>query len=168
MSNDTNLQFVREKISQLRNAIMYVSAKGPVRLANDIITAIRVDEEGQLWFIANSPSQFVDECEQTFPARLRFYRKGVDFFMEVSGKATIVSNASCPAYINSGENLVQYNSKKILVKMGMLNIEYTEPNSKKPKSKLESVIESCYHWFLLTVSVQHDSDSVLKKLRQTN
>jgi hypothetical protein len=146
---------------------MYVSANGPVRLANDIVTAVRVDEEGQLWFLTNSPSQLLEECEQTFPARLRFYRKGIDFFMEVSGKATIISNASCAAFLNE-EDLVKYNSKKILVKMGMLNIEYAEPYIKKQKNKIELVLGSWYNWFLHTVSVRHDAGSVLKKLRQTN
>ena len=58
--------------------------------------------------------------------------------------------------------------KKVLVKLEMKNIEYTEPHAKKPKGKIEIMVENWYSWFLRTIAVQHDASSVLKKLRQTN
>jgi general stress protein 26 len=168
MSNDTNLQFIREKISHLRNAVMYVSCNSPVKFGNDIVTAVRVDEEGQLWFVTNSPAQLVEQCEQCFPARLRFYKKGVHFFIEVSGKATVVNSLHSVRHINSGKNDEPKSSGKVLMKMAMKNIEYTEPHAKKPKSKIELLMEGWYNWFLHTASVQHDTGPVLQKLRQTN
>ncbi len=166
MVHDSNLQFIREKICILRNAVMYVSGDGLVKLGNDIVTAIKVDEDGQLWFVTNRPAQIVSECEQSFPARLRFYRKGIGYYLEISGKATIVSSnytfSDMPADNKKG------NKKKVLVKMEMKNIEYTEPHAKRPKGKIEMMVENWYSWFLRTIAVQHDSGSVLKKLRQTN
>jgi general stress protein 26 len=168
MSKDTNLQFIREKIGQLRNAVMYDRSSSPVKFGNDIVTAVRVDEEGQLWFFTNNPSQFVNECEQNFPARLRFYKKGVNFFIEVSGKATIVSCQHSVRLIHSGKKDELKNSGKVLMKLAMKNIEYTEPEAKRLKSKIETVVEGWYNWFLRTTSVQHDTGSVLQKLRQPN
>jgi hypothetical protein len=167
MPNDTNLQFIREKISQLRNAVMYVSCSGPLKLGNNVVTAVKVDEEGQLWFLANYPPQLAEECEQSFPARLSFCKKGVQFFMEISGKATIVNNNYSYDQADPGKENGSQNFKKILVKLDMTNIEYTEPYAKRPKSKIELLIEGWYSWFLRTLSVPHDSGSVLKKLRQT-
>lgn len=165
MVNDTNLQFIREKIIQLRSAVMYVSSDELVKLGNDIVTAIRVDDEGQLWFVTNNPPQRVEECEQTFPARLCFYRKGLDFSMEISGKADIVNyNYS---YDHSGKEEGSKKSEKVLVKLTMINIEYTEPHAKRVKSRIEVMADNWYNWFLRTVAVHHDSESVLKKLRQT-
>lgn len=166
MVNDANLQFIREKVCVLRNAVMYVSSDGLVKLGNDIVTAIKVDEEGQLWFVTNRPAQIVSECEQCFPARLRFYRKGVGFYMEISGRASIVSSDySFNDMPSAGK---KRNEKKVLVKLEMRNIEYTEPHAKKPKGKIETMVENWYGWFLRTIAVQHNSSSVLKKLRQTN
>ena len=168
MVNDTNLQFIREKVIQLRSAVMYDASNSPVKLGNDIVTALRVDDEGQLWFVTNNPSHHVEECEQSFPARLRFYRKGVDFSMEISGKATIANTNypghtdPTPDHTNSKE---RKNAEKVLVKLTMINIEYTEPHAKRSKGKFEVVLENWYNWFLRTVAVQHDSGSVLKKLR---
>jgi len=174
MVNDANLQFIREKVCVLRNAVMYVSSDGLVKLGNDglvklgndIVTAIKVDEEGQLWFVTNRPAQIVSECEQCFPARLRFYRKGVGFYMEISGRASIVS--SDYSFNDMPSTDKKGNEKKVLVKLEMRNIEYTEPHAKKPKGKIETMMENCYGWFLRTIAVQHTSSSVLKKLRQTN
>lgn len=167
MASDTNLQFIREKISQLRNAIMYVSSNGLVKLGNDIVTALNVDEEGQLWFITNRPIQPIEECEQSFPARLIFYRKGVQYFMEISGKATIVKSDYSTDRSGRGKNSSQ-KFGKILIKLAMINIEYTEPHAKRPKNRIENLLENWYGWFLRAVSVEHDSGSVLKKLRQTS
>jgi general stress protein 26 len=168
MGTNTNLQFISEKINQLRNAIMYVDGSGPVKLENDIVTAIRVDDEGQLWFLTNYPSQHVEECEQNFPARLLFYKKGVNFFMRVSGKATIINDSCSDNHADSDNNDRSQKLKKVLMKLTMINIEYTASPAKKTKNKMEIVLENWYSWFLRTVSVQHDSGSALKKLRQMN
>src|SRR4030095_4399493 len=92
MATDSNLQFIREKIYKVRSAIMYSMSDEVIKFPNSIVTAVRVDDEGQLWFLCKKPMIWVNECEQHFPARLKFYRKGVSFFVEVSGKATIVKN----------------------------------------------------------------------------
>lgn len=163
MVNDSNLQFIREKIIQLRTAVMYVASDELVKLGNDIVTAIRVDDEGQLWFMTNNPHQRVEECEQNFPARLCFYRKGLDFSVEISGKASIVNNDYSYDYIVDKSS----KAKKVLVKLAMVNIAYTEPHAKRAKNKIETLLENWYSWFLRNVSIQHDPGSVLKKLRQT-
>ena len=159
MATDMNLQFIREKISQIRTAVMYSMSNSLTRLPNDIVTAVRVDDEGHLWFVCRGPLPFMkEEVEKVFPARLCFYRKGVDYFVEVSGKATIVNT-------NYSENA---DEKSLLVKMNMMNIEYTEPNARKPKNKLELILESGYKWFLRTAAINRGSESVLAKLHQTN
>jgi general stress protein 26 len=168
MATDTNLQFIREKIGQLRHAVMYETGDGLIKLRNDVVTAVKVDEEGQLWFVTNAPAQLVRECEQSFPARLRFYRKGLDFSVEVSGKASIINHDySFERHRSPKDNSSQF-LKKILVKLSMMNIEYIEPHNRKPKNKMELWIENGYNWFLRTIAVHHDTGSVFKKLRQTN
>src|SRR5258706_11538345 len=92
MTNDSNLQFIREKILQIRSAVMYSMSNALVKIPNNIVTAINVDDEGHLWFLSKRPLQYVEQCEQNFPARLVFYRKGIPFYVEVSGNAIIVNN----------------------------------------------------------------------------
>ncbi len=158
MPADTNLQFIREKICQVRSAIMYSMSNDLVKLPNNIVSAVKVDEEGQLWFVCNRPSASIAQYDPSFPARLHFYRKGTMFHMEVSGKATIVEEP--------GEEIPfeQYGSTPpLLIRMSINNVEYTEPHEKK-KGKLELIIEKGYQWVLRTIATGHDNRSVLSKL----
>ena len=117
MSKDTNLQFIREKINEVRSAIMYSSSDEVIRLPNNIVSAVKVDEEGQLWFVCDRPCYMPEQYPPTFPARLHFYRKGKFFHIEVSGAARIVNNVQSDN--NGSEN-------RMLLKMEMKNIIYTE------------------------------------------
>ena len=117
MGKDTNLQFIREKINEVRSAIMYSSSDEVIRLPNNIVSAVKVDEVGQLWFVCNRPCYLPEQYPPTFPARLHFYRKGKLFHIEVSGPARIVNNMQRDN--NGTEN-------RMLIKMEMKNIIYTE------------------------------------------
>jgi hypothetical protein len=164
MTTDNNLQFIREKIYQLRSAIMYSMSKGLVKIPNNIVTAIRVDDEGHLWFLAKRPAQYLSECEQCFPARLHFYRKGVNFFLEISGKATIVTNNS----FNSNEDTTDTTyAKPVLIKMTMVNIEYAEAGEKK-KGRFEIWLEQGYKWLARHIALPRHSKPILAKLHQTS
>ena len=157
MTTDNNFQFIRDKISELRTAVMYSMSNELVKLPNDIVTFVNIDEEGQLWFLSHLPMQLLSECEKVFPARLHFFRKGHDYFVEVSGKATIVSD------INSAEN--KYGQNAVLIKMVMSNVEYREPHAKKEKTKVQVMVEKSYRWMLRNIGFPHSNDSVLRKLQ---
>ncbi|MBC7873919.1 MAG: pyridoxamine 5'-phosphate oxidase family protein [Ferruginibacter sp.] len=161
MANDNNLQFITEKIRQLRSAVMYSMSSSLVKLPNDIVTSVKVDEEGQLWFLSHSPAHLLKECEQVFPVRLHFFRKGYDFFVEVSGKATIVNTISTPGDLNTEGGK---NKDAILIKMTMANIEYTEPHARKEKTKLQVAAEKSYKWMLRNIGFQHTEGSVFSKI----
>jgi general stress protein 26 len=157
MANDLNLQFIRDKVYQLRSAIMYSMSNELVKIPNNVVTALRIDEEGNLWFLSKRPAQFVSECEQSFPARLHFYRKGISFFVEVSGKATIVNDET----ISTTQSV---NDKPVLIKMTMRNIEYVEPNERK-KNKFELTLDNAYKWILKTITLPRHSKPFLAKLK---
>ena len=163
-ANDSNLQFIREKIYQLRSAIMYSMSNELVKIPNSIVTAVKVDEEGQLWFVSKSHLQNLAQCEQSFPVRLHFFRKGTNFFVVVSGKAFIVNNADTTlnehGFVNGNKE------KPVLIKMSMSDIEYTEPEARREKNKLEIFLENSYKWLLHTIAFHRHSKSVFQKLQQ--
>ena len=163
-TTDPNLHFIREKIYQVRSAIMYSMSNDLVKLPNNIVTAIKVDDEGQLWFVSKRPLQRIDQCEQSFPARLHFYRKGSSFFVVVSGKATIVDNDN--TMVHETTTTDYNNEKSVLLKMNMRDIEYIEPDAKKEKNKVELFLENSYKWLLHTVAFHHHSKSVFQRLQQ--
>lgn len=165
MATDTNLQFIREKIYEVRSAVMYSMSNGLVRLPNNIVTVVKVDDDGNLWFLCTPPAFRIEECECVFPARLHFYKKGKTFHVEVSGKATIVNNEF---------NMEGYNQETrqvdtpILIKMSMTNVQYTSLNERRDKGRIESMFENGYKWFLRNVAIPRQEKSVFSKLHQTH
>ena len=164
MNNDTHLQFISEKITGLKSAVMYSMSNSLVKLPNDIVTAVKVDKEGQLWFLTHHPLHSIKECEQVFPVRLHFFRKGYDYSVEVSGKATIVNNNSSDQFQSDNTSL----KNSVLVKMSMTNVEYREPHAKKAKTKLELLVAKSYKWLLRNLGFNYSQGSVFGKIHQVN
>lgn len=156
MVTDSNFRFISEKIAQLRTAVMYSMSNNLVKLPNDIVNYVNIDGDGQLWFLSHLPPQLLSECEKTFPARLHFFRKGYDYFVEVSGKATIVSDIY--------SNVEARDKNAVLIKMSMTNIEYREPHAKREKNKMQVLVEKSYRWMLRNIGFSHSGESVLSKL----
>ncbi len=158
MTTDTNLQEIREKIYKLQTAIMYSMSNELCKLPNSIVTAVHVDEEGQLWFFCQGPIKNFGGYENSFPVRLHFYRKGMLFHLEVSGKATIMDEAHCD-YLHGK---TPEKGKVILIKMTMNSIEYTEPYGKKERSRFEVFVEKGYKWMLKSITIPN-TKTVLSK-----
>jgi len=168
MTTDSNFQFIREKIYTLRSAIMYSMSTELVKLPDNVVTAIRVDEDGQLWFLSKRPLQLVSECAQSFPARLKFYRKGVEFYMEVSGHAMIMNADALPDWVfTSGENIFDRRINPVLVKMSMQQVEYFEPTYRN-KFRIDQVLRNAYKWLVRTTTLQRHEKAVFGNLRQSH
>lgn len=156
---DTNLSEIRKKIYKLRTAIMYTICDEVWRLPNSIVTALQVDDEGQLLFICQKPLHDIAEYDHSFPARLHFYHKGVFFHLEVSGKATIVEED----YSGYLPEEAPAKEKLMLIRMTMNSIEYTEPYGKKQRNRFEAFIEKGYKWMLRNIAWPHHSKPELSK-----
>ncbi len=154
---DTNLQFIREKIYEIRSAIMYSLCDELIHLPNSIVTAINVDDEGNIWFLCDRPAYPLHECPQAFPARLRFFRKGSFYHLEVSGRAEIV------AQDDPGTDL----HKPLLIRMNMMNATYTDMREKKKKA-WETSLEKGYRWLLRHVGFTRHEKPVLARLQPAN
>lgn len=159
MNTDTHLHDIREKISQLRTAIMYSMSDELTQMPNSIVTALQVDNEGQLWFTCSQPLLGMYEEGQCFPARLHFYRKGYLFHLEVSGKATII-NTSFYEELPISQS---HTGDVMLIKMSMTSVEYTAPYEKKKKSRLETMVEQSFNWMLKHIAVPHSTRTLLPK-----
>lgn len=158
MSIDTNLQFIREKIYRVRSAIMYSMSNDIISFPNSIVNAVKVDDEGQLWFVCDKPTYDLDQCPSAFPVRLHFYRKGIYCHLEISGKAEIVNRAY------SGATDM---NKPLLVKMSIQNVIYTEPQIKQ-KSQLSRWVEKAGQWIHKHIAIPRNHKPTLDSLQQVN
>ena len=127
MENDFKLMFIKNKLQQIKSAVMYTTNSNLVRLPNDIVEFESVDDEGLLWFSANIPRQWVKAYELHFPAKLIFYRKGVDYYVEINGTAVVVNKQD---FIHDSNTI--HTGGKMLLKMVPYYMEYTETGKKEP------------------------------------
>ena len=122
MGNDSNLKFITDKIRLIGTAIMYSLSDESIKLPNNIVHAVRVDEDGSLWFKCGRPAAMYKDYLDSLPVRLHFYRKDKFFQVEVSGSAKIIN-------YDYSENKDCCN--QMLIRMEMKNITYTEVGEKQ-------------------------------------
>ena len=124
MENDYKLLFIKNKLQQIKSAVMYTSNSNVTRLPNDVVEFESVDDEGLLWFSAHVPREWDKSYELHFPTKLIFYRKGVDYYVEINGTAVVVNKQDV---IGTGNAY----GGKLLLKMVPYYIEYTETRKKE-------------------------------------
>src|ERR1700733_2810834 len=126
MLNQSDLQFLQDKIQDLKSALFFSQNTSLLRMATTIVSILKVDELGQIWFFVSKPQQALHEFDREFPVKLEFFRKGKRFFLHVAGKAFIVAD---PEEINSlvyEDIREQAKDHMVLIKVKMLKAEYFE------------------------------------------
>ena len=124
MENDYKLLFIKNKLQQIKSAVMYSTNSNTVRLPNDIVEFESVDDDVLLWFSAHIPRHWVKAYELHFPAKLIFYRKGIDYYVEITGTAVVVNKQDV---MHGASNT----GGKLLLKMVPYYMEYTETGKKE-------------------------------------
>jgi hypothetical protein len=125
MINTLHLSFLREKIEDIRSALFFSMSESVLRLPNSLVSALRVDDIGNIWLLATRPKQQLKEFEQRFPVRLDFYQKGKEFYLNVSGNARIILEPSeldeMLESVHAQKNILK---RWILVKVQITDVQY--------------------------------------------
>ena len=126
MLHQIDLRFLREKILDLKHAIFFSQNTSLLRMATTIVTLSKIDELGQMWFFLPRPQQVLQEFDREFPVRLEFFKKGMRFFVHISGKAFIVTDPeeiNCLVHDDIREQTADH---LVLIKVRMLKADYFE------------------------------------------
>jgi len=161
MVNDYNLQFIERKLNEVRTAVMYTEGNNVVKLPNDIVTFIKVDDAGKLWFTARKPPCELVQYDQCFPLRLFFYRKGIGYYIETNGIANIAGKND----MDDMKNEVPEGT--YLVKMTPHLVEYTEIGRKPVFHGLTQLWASVSKWFTDNLSFIHIKHARLSGVQKT-
>ena len=149
MTTDNHLKFMQEKVMELRTALFFSMSDAVLKLPTSIITALKVDDLGQVWFFVNRPKQNIQEFDREFPCRAEFFKKGLDSQIKISGKATIMND---PEELNGLVDISDDIKKKamnelVLVKVKIQNVEYFEPRKENEYSWLQGIGNRLYNMF---------------------
>jgi general stress protein 26 len=127
-----NLLFLENKIQEIKMAMFRAETDSELQLPNNIITTIKTDSEGNIWFFTSCYGEYVQNIDQQFFACLDYYQKGQSCVLRLSGRASIIEVDS-----QSDTTEVETNSFStsniILIKFKILHAEYFE---KKPPVNL--------------------------------
>jgi hypothetical protein len=151
MLNDKNLHFIKEKIQDLRVALFHCHSKGLLKIPNTIIQTLTVDDNGDILFFINRPKQHLSEFDPEFLVGLNYFKKGKNYFLNIFGKARIVSDPEELMYIPelSEEEMKNALTTQVLIKVKILKVDfYNNKPKKKPYvfHKVQSVLYGLLDW----------------------
>lgn len=116
-----DLYFLQQKITAIRSALFKAEINSILQLPNNIVSIIRMDDKGHLWFATSCNGYYAGKIDKHFFGHLEFYHKGNDCHIKVSGKACIINDDKIIKKVNS------YNDSNIaLIKFKILHAEYFE------------------------------------------
>ncbi len=130
MHHTDNL-FVQSKIDEIGTALFF-SNSSALPFPAYIITALKTNEEGAIWFFVSRGWNLLKPGARSFLARLEFYRKGYPFTLKIEGSAQIENDLKLMQDLFSIPLTEELQSAVLLVKVKIENVVYKELLSKKP------------------------------------
>ncbi len=133
MLNDIQVGFLRDRIQEIGSALFANTGNATFKLPTSIISVLRVDEAGNIWFFLPNQDLFIEEGDKEFPARLDFYRKGKPFFLQVSGEALVITDKDEINELAGGEPARSFHSFShvMLVKVRVEHASYFEQRERR-------------------------------------
>lgn len=150
MQANQQLNFLQEKIQEIGSAIFFNLSDSVLKFPTSIVSTLKVDDYGFVWFYVQKPKQQLREFEMEFPVRLDFFRKGKNCFLQVMGKAWVVAD---PEEMNTLDILPEEVKQKteegmVLVKVKMMKADYHEtPTPSNNTSWWQNAVSTVYAWF---------------------
>ena len=148
-TQNQQLNFLQDKIHQIGSAIFFNQSDSVLKLPTSIVSTVKVDDYGYVWFFVKKPNQQIQEFENEFPARMDFFKKGVDYFLQVSGKGWVVSDPEeVYSFFELHKDLnVSVLDGAVLVKVKMLRAEYFETQTRTKSSWWQNAVGLFTTWF---------------------
>ena len=151
MATNQQLQFLQEKIQEIGSAIFFSQSDSVLKLPTSIVTTVKVDDYGFVWFFIQKPKQQLKEFEHEFPARLDFFKKGIPSFLQVNGKGWVVTDPEEMSSVDLSQAQISLISQHdmVLVKVKMLKAEYYETRTTGRLSWWQNAVNTVAAWFRL-------------------
>src|SRR5580698_5606091 len=136
MQSQLPLNLLQQKINELQTALFFNRSTSIFRIPSSVIHVIAVDEAGQIWFCLPSLQQTASELDEHFFCDLQFFRKEKEFYVRISGIASMVKD---PEDINDISFMSQEMKaliragRSILIKVKIRGADYFENKDKKKR-----------------------------------
>jgi general stress protein 26 len=149
MDANHQLSFLQKRIEEIGSAIFYNLSESVLKLPTSIVSTLKVDEYGFIWFFVQKPKQQLSEFDQEFPVKLDFYKKGMGYFLQVSGRGFVVSDPEeMNAYVTLPDEIKMLtNENMALVKVKIQKADYYQTRSMQKAHWWQNAWQSMTQWF---------------------
>jgi hypothetical protein len=121
ITKNENLEFILNKVKEIGYAMFKADIPSELQIPNNIITTLKTEAEGTIWFFTSSNKHYADYMDKHFNATLDYYKKGSDYRLHIDGMASIIeTEANAPAGIDGLFN------NMMLIKFTIVQAEYFE------------------------------------------
>ncbi|MCW3074501.1 MAG: hypothetical protein JWP69_1570 [Flaviaesturariibacter sp.] len=153
------LNFLKEKIHQIGSAIFFNQSDAVLKLPTSLVSTLKVDEFGYIWFFVKRPVQDVKQFEADFPVRLDFYKKGVEYFLQISGKGWMITDPEeMYAFLEENEDIhPRIFEEMVLVKVKMQRADCHETAPRPKVNLLQQALNTVTTFFRSTSQVGHNT-----------
>jgi hypothetical protein len=122
---DKNLDFLKEKIEDIKIALFKTELNPGLQLPNNIIQTLKVDDDGTVWFFTSCNGDHVKHIDKPFYAYLSYQKKGSDCHLQLRGKATLVNTENEGLFSICNYAKGTY-GKLVLIKLKIMQAEFFE------------------------------------------
>lgn len=143
---DENLDFLKEKIKDIKIALFKSEINSELQLPNNIIQVLKIADNGTIWFFTSCIGKQAESIDRSFYAYLDFYKKGTDCRLQISGKAVITDDDE--GLFDMSNYSKGISSSIILVKMKIMQAEYFETRHTDNVKWTEKIRSAFNHLFL--------------------
>jgi hypothetical protein len=141
---------LKSKIMELQSALFFTETASIIKLPTHVVSDVEIDEEGQIWFAIPRPVQHLEAFEKEIPAKLDFFKKGLDFFVKITGTAFLIADIeeinSHPA-LSAALKAKLSDGKTIGVKVMIAQSDLIDNTPKPAQNWLQSSRSQLSSWF---------------------
>ncbi len=150
IENELEAGILKSKIMELQSALLFTESSSIVKLPTHVISDVELDNEGQIWFVIPRPAMQLEAYDKEIPAKLDFFKKGLDFFVKVRGIAFLQTDLN-EANANTGlsaEMRERMNDKNVIaVKVKIEDTDLVDNSPKLSQNWLQASRSQLSSWF---------------------
>jgi hypothetical protein len=150
IANELEIGILKSKIMELQSALFFTESSSIVKLPTHVISDVELDNEGQIWFVIPKPAMHLEAYDKEIPAKLDFFKKGMDFFVKVRGVAFLQTDL-VEANENTGlsaDMKMRMNDKNVIaVKVAIQDSQLIDNTPKPSQNWLQTSRSQLSSWF---------------------
>lgn len=148
-TQEQETSLLKSKITELQSALFFTESKSIVKLPTHVISEVEMDSEGAIWFVIPKPAMHIEAYDREIPAKLDFFKKGMDFFVKIRGIAYLQADAVEASHAGLSAAMHQRMSDEtvILVKVKIEDADLVNNSPKAAQNWLQISRTQLSSWF---------------------